>query len=75
MWAGVSLNEGTRSFLPRFGLTARKFHALRAVLEGKIASMGERQPRLIAEATERDPEKRKTSSCVIEMMNREKTAR
>ncbi|WP_026195626.1 IS200/IS605 family element transposase accessory protein TnpB [Verrucomicrobium sp. 3C] len=49
MRAGVPLNELKRSFLRRFGLTARQFNAIRVELEGKIASIQERRPELIEE--------------------------
>ncbi len=51
--AGQSINDLKRAFLPRFGLTARQFNALRVGLEGKIASIKERRPELIAEAGQR----------------------
>lgn len=41
------------TFLTRFGLTARQFNAIRAGLDGKIASIKERRPELIAEAEDR----------------------
>ncbi|WP_026195584.1 IS200/IS605 family element transposase accessory protein TnpB [Verrucomicrobium sp. 3C] len=47
--AGVPRNELKRSFLRRFGLTARQFNAIRVELEGKIASSQERRPELIEE--------------------------
>ncbi|WP_196799656.1 hypothetical protein [Verrucomicrobium sp. 3C] len=50
MRAGVPRNELKRSFLRRFGLTARQFNAIRIELEGKIASIQERRPELIEEA-------------------------
>ncbi|CAB4242831.1 protein of unknown function [Methylacidimicrobium sp. AP8] len=50
MRAGVPINELKRSFLRRFGLTARQFNAIRVELEGKIASIRERRPELIEEA-------------------------
>lgn len=49
MRAGASMNELKRSFLRRFGLTARQFNAIRVELEGKIASIQERRPELIEE--------------------------
>ncbi|CAB4243211.1 transposase [Methylacidimicrobium sp. AP8] len=49
MRAGASINELKRSFLRRFGLTARQFNAIRVELEGKIASIRERRPELIEE--------------------------
>ena len=51
--AGGSLNDLKRSFQPRFGITARQFNAMRAGLEGKIDSIKERRPELIAEAETR----------------------
>jgi len=51
--AGNPVNELKREFLPRFGLTARQFNALRVGLDGKIASIKERRPELIAEAKSR----------------------
>ncbi len=51
--AGQSINDLKRAFLPRFGLTARQFNAIRVGLEGKIASIKERRPELIAEAKSR----------------------
>lgn len=50
---GRSINDLKRAFLPRFGITARQFNALRVGLEGKIASIKERRPELIAEAKSR----------------------
>ena len=51
--SGRGVNELKRAFLPRFGLTARQFNALRVGLEGKIASIKARRPELIAEAKAR----------------------
>ncbi|WP_415838176.1 IS200/IS605 family accessory protein TnpB-related protein, partial [Polaromonas hydrogenivorans] len=51
--AGGKLNDLKRDFLPRFGITARQFNALRIGLEGKIDSIKERRPELIAEAQAR----------------------
>lgn len=51
--AGGSLNDLKREFLPRFGITARQFNAIRVGLEGKIAAIKERRPELIAEAVMR----------------------
>jgi len=51
--AGHPVNDLKRAFLPRFGLTARQFNALRVGLDGKIASIKERRPDLIAEAKSR----------------------
>ena len=51
--AGQPLNELKRAFLPRFGVTARQFNAIRVGLEGKIASLQELRPDLIREAETR----------------------
>jgi len=51
--AGRAVNELKREFLPRFGLTARQFNAIRGGLEGKIESIKRRQPELIAQAKQR----------------------
>ena len=51
--AGGTLNDLKRDFLPRFGLSARQFNALRVGLDGKIASIKERRPERIAEAESR----------------------
>ena len=51
--AGHPVNDLKRAFLPRFGLTARQFNALRVGLGGKTASIKERRPELIAEAKSR----------------------
>lgn len=51
--AGGNVNALKRDFLVRFGITARQFNAIRAVLDGKIASIKERQLDLIAEAKTR----------------------
>lgn len=48
--SGKPLNELKIDFLKRFGLTARQFNAIRINLEGKIASLKERRPELIAAA-------------------------
>lgn len=53
MQAGDSLNDLKREFQPRFGISARQFNAIRVGLEGKIASIKERRPELIAEAEAR----------------------
>jgi IS605 OrfB family transposase len=47
--AGGRLNELKRDFLPRFGITARQFNAVRIGLEGKIDSIREHRPELIIE--------------------------
>jgi IS605 OrfB family transposase len=44
-----SLNELKREFLPRFGITARQFNAVRVGLDGKIDSIKARRPELIAQ--------------------------
>lgn len=49
--AGKDLNALKREFLPKFGLTARQFNAVRIGLEGKIESISQRLPELLAEAT------------------------
>jgi hypothetical protein len=46
---GVDLNEIKCQFLPKFGITARQFNALRIGLQGKIASIKARRPDLIIE--------------------------
>jgi IS605 OrfB family transposase len=51
--AGRGINELKRAFLPRFGITARQFNALRVGLEGKIASIKARRPELITESKSR----------------------
>lgn len=53
MRAGVPRNDLKRTFLRRFGLSARQFNALRVDLEGKIASIRERRPGLIDEVKAR----------------------
>ena len=50
MQAGGKLNNLKREFLPRFGITARQFNAVRFGLDGKIDSIQKRRPDLIAEA-------------------------
>ena len=49
MQAGGSLNDLKREFLPKFGITARQFNAVRVGLEGKIDSIKARRPELIAD--------------------------
>lgn len=49
MQTGASINDLKRSFLHRFGITARQFNAVRVGLEGKIDSVKVRKPELIAE--------------------------
>jgi hypothetical protein len=53
LMAGRSVNDLKREFLPRFGLTARQFNAVRVGLDGKIASIKGRRPDLIAETKSR----------------------
>lgn len=49
MQSGESINALKRALLPRFGITARQFNALRVGLEGKIDSIKARRPELIGE--------------------------
>ena len=65
--AGNPVNELKREFLPRLGLTARQFNALRVGLEGKIKSIKERRPELIAEAKSRI---KKAESVIIKLSSR-----
>ncbi len=51
--AGEPLTPLKRTFLVRFGVTARQFNALAATLRGKIASIQERRPQLIAQLQRR----------------------
>ena len=51
--AGGTLNALKRDFLPRFGITARQFNAVRIGLEGKIDAIKQRRPGLIEEAKTR----------------------
>src|SRR5438132_5312209 len=51
--SGAQINPLKQDFLRRFGITARQFNALRVGLEGKIDSIKQRQPELIAEAEAR----------------------
>lgn len=53
MQTGASLNDLKRQFLPKFGITARQFNAVRVGLEGKIDSIKARRPELIAELEQR----------------------
>lgn len=53
MQTGIDMNEMKRTFQPRFGISARQFNAMRIELEGKIDSIKERRPELIAEAEAR----------------------
>ncbi len=50
---GIPMGDLKCEFLRRFGITARQFNAIRVGLEGKIASIRERRPELIAEAESR----------------------
>lgn len=65
--AGGSLNPLKRTFLKRFGVTARQFNALRVGLDGKIAAIQERRPQLIAEAEIRI---RRAEKVIIKMIRR-----
>ena len=47
--AGQKLNDLKRAFLPRFGVTARQFNAVRVGLDGKIAAIAARRPDLIGD--------------------------
>jgi IS605 OrfB family transposase len=49
MSAGGAINDLKRTFLPKFGITARQFNAVRVGLEGKIDSIKARRPELIAD--------------------------
>ena len=49
MKAGGTVNDLKRAFLPKFGITARQFNAVRVGLEGKIDSIKTRRPELITE--------------------------
>lgn len=49
MQAGGTVNNLKRAFLPKFGITARQFNAVRVGLEGKVDSIKARRPELIAE--------------------------
>jgi IS605 OrfB family transposase len=51
--AGGSLNEMKREFQLRFGISARQFNAMRVEIEGKIKSIKERRPEMIAEVEKR----------------------
>ncbi|MBK6998987.1 MAG: hypothetical protein IPH35_03095 [Rhodoferax sp.] len=53
MQAGGAVNDLKREFLPEFDITARQFNAMRIGLEGKIDSIKERRPELIAETGKR----------------------
>ena len=53
MQTGKTVNELKREFLPKFGITARQFNAIRIGLDGKVDSIKQRRPELIAEAQTR----------------------
>ncbi|MEW5890998.1 MAG: IS200/IS605 family accessory protein TnpB-related protein, partial [Pseudomonadota bacterium] len=52
-------NALKRDFQREFGLTARQYNAIRVGLEGRIASIKERRPELIAEEETRIAQARK----------------
>jgi hypothetical protein len=56
------LHELKREYLPRFGITARQFNAIRLGLEGKIRSIEERRPGLMKALSQRITRARKTIS-------------
>ena len=49
MQVGGTINDLKRAFLPKFGITARQFNAVRVGLEGKIDSIKALRPELIAD--------------------------
>jgi hypothetical protein len=53
MQTGATPNDLKREFLPKFGITARQFNAVRVGLEGKIESIKARRPELIAQLQSR----------------------
>ena len=53
MRAGSAINDLKREFLPKFGITARQFNAVRVGLQGKIDSIKARRPELIVELESR----------------------
>lgn len=71
MQAGGKLNDLKRYFLPRFGITARQFNAVRIGLDGKIDSIKQRRPDLIIEVQA----KIKKATKVIARLTAKKTAR
>ena len=71
MQAGGKLNDLKRDFLPRFGITARQFNAVRIGLDGKIDSIKQRRPDLILEAQA----KIKKAAKVIARLTAKKTVR
>lgn len=71
MQAGGKLNDLKRDFLPRFGVTARQFNAVRIGLDGKIDSIKQRRPDLIVEAQA----KIKKATKVIAKLTSKKTGR
>jgi IS605 OrfB family transposase len=68
MVAGGQMNALKQSFLRRFGITARQFNAIRVGLDGKIDSIKERRPELIAEAEARI---RKADKVVVKLEKRD----
>ena len=71
MQAGDKLNDLKRDFLPKFGITARQFNAVRIGLDGKIDSIKQRRPDLIIEAQA----KIKKAAKVIARLSAKKTSR
>lgn len=71
MQAGDKLNDLKRDFLPKFGITARQFNAVRIGLDGKIDSIKQRRPDLIIEAQA----KIKKTVKVIARLSAKKTSR
>ena len=53
MQTGKNINQLKREFLPKFGITARQFNAMRIGLQGKVDSILQRRPELISEAQAR----------------------
>lgn len=51
--AGAAINDLKREFLPRCGITARQFNAIRVSLEGKIDAIRRRRPDLVTELHQR----------------------
>ncbi len=69
--AGGKLNDLKRDFLPRFGITARQFNAVRIGLDGKMDSIKQRRPDLMIEAQA----KIKKAAKVIAKLASKKSAR
>ena len=69
--AGGKLNDLKRDFLPRFGVTARQFNAVRIGLDGKMDSIKQRRLDLIIEAQA----KIKKAAKVIVKLAAQKTTR